>query len=261
MSMKTCFALPILVLAFSASAHDTWMAPVSGPIRAGAVLSLDLTSGERFPQAGSSIAPERIAQANCRQGGAVFALHAADKSAKSLRVGGTPPGEQSATCWVLLKPRTLDLKPDTVAHYLDEIDAPETVRKTWESGPKRWRETYTKNAKTLISGNTPEVQLAVPVGLSLEFVLQADPAVIGQRIDLLVLRGGKPVPGLSVALTGEKGAAPQRARSDTAGRASFLRPGPGRWMLSATDLRSIDAQQGTWESEFSTLVFDVPSSR
>lgn len=53
-------------------------------------------------------------------------------------------------------------------------------------------------------------------------------------------------------------AAPQRARSDAAGRVSIARPAEGRWMLSATDLRSTDAQQGAWESEFSTLVFDVP---
>lgn len=256
--MKTCLTLTVLVFAASfAFAHDTWMVPRSRTVRADAALSFDLTSGERFPRAGSAIDPERIAKANCRQAGTVFELRAADKGSSSLRVEGKPPGGQATTCWVLLKPRTLDLKPDTVAHYLEEIGASEAVRKTWQTGPKRWRETYTKNAKALVAGSALDEQLAVPVGLNLEFVLQADPAVPGDRIDVLVLRGGKPRPGLSVALSGERNMAPQRVRSDAAGLISFRRPAPGRWMLSATDLQPINAQQGIWASEFSTLVFEL----
>lgn len=77
---------------------------------------------------------------------------------------------------------------------------------------------------------------------------------------VLVLLDGKPREGLSIALTGEKAGKPQRLRSDAQGRVSFPMPKPGRWMLSATDLVARDAGKGEWESQFSTLVFEVPAT-
>lgn len=77
-----------------------------------------------------------------------------------------------------------------------------------------------------------------------------------------MLRDGQSLAGLSVALGSEAGGTPQRLRSDTQGRMVFTTPALGRWMLSGIDLRSLNAAQETWESQFTTLGFEVlPSLR
>lgn len=253
-------ALLLLLVAAPARAHDTWLAAKAATVQAGVPVTFEMTSAEHFPTPGSAIAPERIERAACRQGGTAVPLQTGDKAPAVLRLRATPATAAALTCWALLKPRTLDLAPDKVAGYLDEIDAPQAVRQAWQSGPRRWRETYTKNAKALLPGAAPDTQAGTPVGLPLEFVLQTDPAASPARLDVLVLHGGKPLPDLSVALSGGSGT-PQRQRSDAAGKASFGMPAGGRWMLSATRLWPTDAAQGQWESQFSTLVFDVPANR
>ena len=51
-----------------------------------------------------------------------------------------------------LKPHNIDLSSDKVAEYFDEADPPLGVRQAWRAAPepRTWRETYVKNAKTLV---------------------------------------------------------------------------------------------------------------
>jgi len=246
-----------------ALAHDSWLAAGSRTVQAGALLALDMTSAEHFPKPGTGIAPERIESAACLQAGQRFALQPGDRTGAVLQLSARPPAAGGVLCWVQLKPRALDLAPGKVQEYLDEIDAPAAVRAAWTSGPRRWHETYTKHAKVIVPApGRPATQPQAPVGLALEFVPLSDWSTgqPGERLALQVLRGGQPLAGLSVALTGEQGPPAVRQRSDANGRVSFSRPAPGRWMLSATDLRPVGTD-GSWDSHFSTLVFEllVPS--
>ncbi|MGE0332688.1 MAG: DUF4198 domain-containing protein [Ramlibacter sp.] len=254
-------SLALAGAASHAMAHDTWLAATTRAVQPGAALFFDITSAEHFPRPGTSIAPERIDQAACRQAGATTALQTGERGKAALRLSLPNPGPAAATCWVLLKPRTLDMSPGKVAEYLDEIDAPPSVRQAWQSGARRWHETYTKNAKAMVPGAARDAAGQVPVGLKLEFVLQTAAAGSPPELAALVLRDGKPLAGLSVALSGESGGAPRRVRSDAAGLVRFPAPAAGRWMLSATDLRPVNAADGVWDSQFSTLVFDVPAGR
>jgi hypothetical protein len=249
-------------------AHDTWLVSEQRSFRAGSTLTLEMTSGERFPTLGSVISPNRIEQSACRQGSSTFNFKPGRREPKALRLSAQPPESGAVTCWVQLAPRALELKEADVAHYLDEIDAPLSVRRAWENAPspRRWIETYTKNAKVLVPAeNASEASPAKsPVGLKLEFVLLTD--LSAKRVDgnlpVQVLLDGKPQGGLSVALTGEEPGAPQRQRTNAQGEVLFKGTPAGRWMLSATDLRPAEQRPGEWESQFTTLVFEIlPESR
>jgi hypothetical protein len=188
-------------------------------------------------------------------------LRPVSRSPKSLRLVTDVPGAGAATCWVQLAPRTLDLKPAQVAGYLDEIDATADTRAAWAASPspKRWRETYTKNAKVVVPHGAGTAANPGPVGLKLEFVPGVDLGAgrVRDKLPVTVLLDGRPLAGISVALTGEQKGSLQRLRSDQNGRVEFPAPKAGRWMLSATDLRVVDVAQGSWDSQFSTLVFDI----
>lgn len=242
-------------------AHDTWLAADQRQVPPGAELVFDMTSGDHFPVMGSSIARERIELSSCLQGAAAFPVLPVERAAKALRLAARPPAAGAVTCWIQLKPRALDLAASKIAGYLDEIDAPAAVRNAWESAPapKKWNEVYTKNARVIVPAAGSPAMKAGPVGMKLEFVPQVDLASgqVAGKLPWVVLRDGKPLAGLSVALTGEHGGKPARQRSDAQGRVEFAAPAAGRWMLSATDLRPIDAAAGKWESQFATLVFEV----
>ncbi len=265
-SSRAVLLVAALATPLCALAHDTWLASEQRAVTAGTSLEFDMTSGERFPVAGSAIARDRIEVSTCRQGGTTVPLRPTGRGSKALRLAADPPSTGSVTCWAQLAPRALDLAAAKVEGYLDEIDAPAGVREAWAQSPtpKRWKETYTKNAKVIVpavatgAGAAPAAADA-PVGLKLEFVADADLAAgrLGDTLPVTVLRDGQPAAGLSVALTSERKAPVARRRTDAQGRVVFPAPGAGRWMLSATDLRPVDAAQGTWESQFTTLVFEV----
>ena len=257
--MATALCCPLWALA-----HDSWLAGGQRTVPVGKSLAFDMTSGEHFPVAGSAIARDRIEVSACRQGSKTFALQPTGRSPKALRLTADAPAPDAVTCWVQLKPRVLDLAISKVEEYLDEIDAPPSVREAWarSPSPKRWKETYTKNAKVLVpmAGTSARSSSAdTPVGLKLELVADVD--LTGGRVSgtlpVTVLLDGKPLAGLAVAMTGEHKAPVQRQRTDAQGKVVFAAPKAGRWMLSATDLRPVDIAQGTWESQFTTFVFEV----
>jgi len=264
-SVRAAAVATVALWSIGVWAHDTWLSAEQPAVRAGTSLELLMTSGERFPTLGSLIAPRRIATSACRQGSETLSLKHAKREPKALRLSTKTPTNDPVTCWVRLEPRTLELNESTVAHYLDEIDAPLSVRDLWKAAkaPRRWSETYAKNAKVMVPGTLKGPSTAAdPVGLKLELVLLGDPAANPSdgKLPVLVLLDGKPRDGLSIALTGEHDGPIQRQRTDAKGSAVFRFPQAGRWMLSATDLVAVDASKGDWQSQFSTLVFDIPAT-
>lgn len=253
------------LLPMSSMAHDTWLSSAQR-VTAGKPLQFDMTSGEHFPVPGTAIARERIELASCSQHGRPFELKAGRRQAKVLELHATPPAKEGVSCIVKLAPRKLDLEPGKVQEYLDEIDAPQAVRDAWKASPepKRWVETYTKNARVIVpsrSGRRPAAADS-STGLNLEFVPEQNltEGVVTGPLKVTLLRNGRPLAGISVSLSGTDGP-PQRQRSDPAGKVTFPQPAPGNWMLSSTDLRLVDASQSLWESQFATMVFEVLESR
>jgi hypothetical protein len=236
-------------------------------------LRLDLTSGTRYPASGAAVAPERVAAARVRLGGAVDTMRPLRPGVpRALRLRAPLRRAGVAVLWVDLAPRALALDSAEVVHYLDEVGAPDSVRDAYLRPPppgqgRRWRERYAKHAKAVVRVQSPQrpfpsadASWGEAAGQALEFVPDADPTAVraGDYLRLrLVGAGGAPVPYTAVGFVaaGARGAGsrPDVSRTDAAGRVAFRVPRAGRWMARATVLRRSPAADVDWESDFATL--------
>lgn len=256
----------VATLALPALAHDTWLLNKQQTAQAGQQMDFDSTSGHRFPALETGPKPDRISAAQCRQQGADFALVPGKHETKTLPLSTRPPANGGMVCWLVLKPKEIDLKADKIDGYLKEIDASEAVKQAWASSPqpRRWVESYEKHAKLIVPGTTGTAKATAPVGLTLEFVPEVDLSTgqLKDKLPVMVLKNGAPLAGLSVELVNGRDSTGTWQKSDAQGRITFAAPGPGKWLLRATDLRQTDAAKGRWESHFTTLVFEVlPAQR
>ena len=270
-TIRITIAATAAALSIAASAHDTWLWSIQRTVTPGVTLNVEMTSSDIFPLVDSGIRPERVAKSQCIQSDKKFALNPitpvkTDKPEyKVLALTAQPPATGGVTCYSQLYPKILDLALNKVEVYLNDIDASAETRAASAASPKpkRWVESYTKNSKVIVPAQagtqTPTAYKPTPVGLGLEFVPEIDltTGMVPTDLPILVLRDGKPLAGLSIALSSERGIKPSRIRSDKDGRVVFAAPAPGRWMLSATDLNVVNAKKSIWESQFSTLVFEV----
>lgn len=262
-SNRWCHMACAVILSLSvgrALAHDTWLKPQAFALRSGDVAAFDLTSGHAFPEAEHAIKRERLARAECRVAGKSQRMRAASVQPKSLRLTARLGLEGAAVCAVELKPRTIDLTEEQAAAYLDEIDAPDAIRQAWAAAPqpRRWRETYAKYAKAIVGSGAWQADGAwkLPSGIALEIVPEGNPLSTraGDELVVRVLRDGVPLAGLALALA-SAGTPNIWRRTDAQGRAKFVVPSAGRWIVRGTDLRSEAA--GHWRSRFTTLVFEA----
>lgn len=263
--------LRIILLAFTlalllpniARAHDTWLIPDRFEVAPKQSVTLDLTSGMAFPELETGPKRERVAAALCRLAGRTFEIGDISAGPKSLifKTELAEPG--SATFWVKLPPKSIELKPAEVKEYLDEVGAPEVLRKQWTEmkEPKRWRESYTKHPKTFVRvGDSPSDQSwKEPVGMFLEIVPEKDPTALraGDDFPVRVFKDGAPFAdfALNAVSAGEKKG--ETRRTDAAGRVIFRLSKAGRWLLRGTDIRKSNLPKADYESDFITLTLEV----
>ena len=252
--------LPLFLVALAPlHAHDTWLLAQRAQRAEGGPVTLDLTSGMAFPTLDYAVKPERVSRAACRLGAKTSDLKRRP-APHSLRFTTRLEAPGVAACWVALGPKTLELTPEKVTEYFEEIDPPAAIRQAWAAaGPKRrWRETYVKHAKTFVRVGPPGSgrSWAEPVGLGLEIVPQSDPTALRPSGELPVqlLKKGKPLAGLALALVREGDPKAVFQTTDAEGRARFQVPRSGRYLLRATELRPAGS---AWESDFTTLTLTV----
>ena len=261
-------AVLVLLVASLAAAHDTWLLPAKAHVATGERAFLDMTSGMAFPKNESAIDSTRVAEARMRLAGDIQTLSVRPGGKTSLRFLVTPRSAGVATIWVRLKPRTLELKPDQVREYLEEIGAPDSIRALYvpSAPPRRWREQYAKFAKTFMTVGRPsrDTSWRVAAGLGLEIVPVNNPTTlaVGDTLVVRVLRAGSPAVNFPVGdvTAGEK--AGRLTYTDQAGLARIAARKAGRWMLRGTDLRrAVGDTTLDWRSEFTTLTVFVGARR
>lgn len=255
-------AVIALLLSLRVFAHDTWLLPRRMAVSPGAVVILDLTSGMAFPLLDHAIQPGRVDKAQCRLAGQVFNLGKPRAAPKSLQFGVALLQPGVATLWVELKPRPLELRPKLVEEYLDEIGASDEIRRVWaDAKSKRWREVYTKHAKTfvLVGGRGQDHSWSEPVGMGLEIVPEKDPTALraGDELPVQVLKAGTPLANFTLGLIREGEKQGVLKRTDVAGRVAYRLGREGRWLLRGTELRKSSRPDVEWESDFATLTIEV----
>jgi len=259
-------ALVLGVIAWPAAAHDTWLQPRRVSVLPGTIAQIDLTSGDKFASFDTGINADRIEVARARLNGKTIdiAQRAPEKKSLELRVALSDPGV--ATLWLSLTPKSLELNQKQVRHYLEEIDAPALLAQAWYAGKgskglKPWREIYTKYTKTFVRVGRPKADRSwsQPVGMALEIVPEKDPTALhaGDEFPVRVLKNGAPLPDFSLGIVREGKTNRAFKKTDAAGRAVFKLGRDGKWLLRGTELRSSSKPATDWESDFTTLSFEV----
>ncbi len=249
-------------LTITALAHDTWLIPDKFNVAPNSTVTLDMTSGMEFPKLDVGPKPERVQSAKCRLAGNTFDITNKIAASNSLQFKAELPETGIATFWVKLPPRSLELKPEQVKEYLDEVDAPESLRKQWaEMKPQRWRESYTKHPKTFARVGEPraDTSWAERVGMFLEIVPETDPTVlkVGDELAVRVLKDGQPFAAFSLNAVSADDKKGETRKTDAAGRVSFRLTKEGRWLFRGTDIRKSSQPEIDWESDFATLTLEV----
>lgn len=266
MFMKKLTILPGLMLAVSfltsAFGHDTWLIPDHFNLAPKALVTLDMTSGMEFPKLDTGPKPERVESVKCRLAGKTFDIMDKLVAPNSLQFKAELADAGVATFWVKLPPRTIELKPEEVKEYLDEVDAPEALRKQWAAMKEpRWRESYTKHPKTFARVGEPpsDRSWAEPVGMFLEIVPEKDPTVLkaGNDFSVRVLKNGKPFADFSLNAVSAGEPKGDTRKTDKDGRVTFRLGKEGRWLLRGTDIRKSNHPDTDWESDFATLTLEV----
>jgi hypothetical protein len=257
--------LPALTFVFAAcafgaaQAHDTYMLPPKF-VSASPVL-LPLTSVEKFPNIEYGPKKSRIAKTGVDgpDASAKISVASESKTALNLQLKARKPGTYVAA--VALSPHDIDLSPDQVAHYFKEIDAPPDLRAAYEAmpEPRRWKETYTKYAKTVVCVDACATldALARPLGHKLEFVAVAE--TLGDpRPKFRLLGGGAGLRGAAVGVFRRDGA---RTVLQTDERGDVALPAglSGPVLLAAVVIAAPAKKGGRFTSDFATLTFDATS--
>lgn len=250
-------------LALSANAHDTWFAIRAANLPGTVVMALG--TGNQFPVQEFAIDAGHLQERGCRQAGVSIALKAIAKAPASLLLSATTTGAAPATCWSQLIPFEIELAPDKVDLYLDEIKASTALRERWAAMQARglpWRERYVKSARVEIAasvdGTAPALP-ATPAPMTMDVLLTSglQRSRTGDPLAIQVLRDGVPLPGFSIELRGTVPGTARWFRTDAQGRVSTRAPPPGRWVWRGTDLRPSASDPDTWDSCFVTLAFEV----
>jgi hypothetical protein len=256
MPADSCFRCFTLLVAAAcaaltppASAHDTWFERLS-PAGAHQVL-LALGTGDAYPLFETGVGAEYLVQPGCR-GAAGDAPLLPLRNGKTALVLRAPAGAQS--CWLQLTPFDIELAPDKVALYLEELNASASLRATWaamQARGLRWQERYTKFARIDMASGAA----AVPAPMAMDALLQRQ----GAEWQFTLLRDGNPLPGLAVELRSAAQPTGTWYRTDEQGQVRVPARPAGRWLLRAIDLRLVGAAGDRWESRFLTLAFDGSS--
>jgi uncharacterized GH25 family protein len=99
----------------------------------------------------------------------------------------------------------------------------------------------------------------MPLGFALEVLPESDPTTVreGAALPVRVLREGKPAAGLVLTYVSLGETREHVVVTDAEGRASAVLDAPGSWLVRAAILRRATTSDREWDSEFSTMVFDV----
>lgn len=125
------------------------------------------------------------------------------------------------------------------------------------------REDYSRRAKAIIQIGTPDVRTSEGVtrrvGFELEIVPERHPYLLAARekLPVRVYWQGRPLAGALVKLTNldadERPVA--MLRTDAAGRAAFLMPAHGKWLLNTVWTKPVKGEASQFKTIFSSLTF------
>lgn len=264
--MRTLLVAAMLFasFAFPSFACDTWIVADPPRVRSGGTVGLHMSTSTSFPEFETGPRSSHVAKCAWRVGERQGTLTSFVEQDSSLSVQGRVNTDGVAVVFVEFLPAEIDLDPESVTEYMDEINAPESVRRAWkDAGPDaKFHETYTKHAKTFlrIGEGGDATSCLGPVGFAIDFLPNRDPTSlkVGDTLTIKVIRGGDELEGYAVNAVCGANQKKTVQRTSDAGMVALKIDSPGRWLVCGTELRR--NADGTWESDFTTLTFFVESN-
>lgn len=273
MMVRRARLLIALMLAGSASAHDFWLQPRSWQAALGSAVPFVVEVGH-----GS------FRQQWGVDGGHLVALQDLSVNGRSadlrplFKTGGKVPHltrafRQSGLHVVSLvsTDAASDLPSIRFNDYIKVEGLTPAIDARARSGTtnSNGRELYSRRAKALVQVGPATVRddsiATRPLGLTLEIVPLRNPYSLGADgvLPVQILYNGRPLPGALVKLTNlEFDDRPLRiARSDAAGRTSFVVPQVGSWLVNVIWTQPIRSPQAEFHTVFSSLTFGYPAKR
>ena len=164
-----------------------------------------------------------------------------------------------------LAPRTRELNARQAEQYLDSIGATDDVRAAWKAHKANMRETQTQHAKVILRcGGDERTGFQTQTDAGAEFVPQGtDPTKLkaGDMFSVILIRQANNktqlVRNTPFVLLRDDGSRVLVTKPEPSGVVSFRIPMPGRYVLTATELRPGDGKEADWVSDFTTLSFTV----
>jgi uncharacterized GH25 family protein len=263
---KRSFALLCFAAAFAAAetlAHDTWLVADQLRVAPKTTVTLDLTSGVEFPKLDVAPKRETIPNASVRLAGRTLEISDISAAPNSLQFKTELGQSGVAAIWIKLASRTLELKPEQVKMFNEEVNAPDALQKEYADmpEPKRWRGTSTKHPKTFVRVGDAKSDMSwkEPVGLFLEIIPEKDPTAlqVGDEFPVRVLRDGAPFADFPLNAVSADDKEGKTQKTDTAGRASFKVGTPGRWLLRGVEARKSTQPDMNFDAKSTTLTFEV----
>ncbi|MFN7986004.1 MAG: DUF4198 domain-containing protein [Thermoanaerobaculia bacterium] len=276
---RVCLAVVLAALASPGSAAELWLHPVlppavvkaaGPPVRRGArparpaapappfptALSgdssfVELTSGERYPEAASAVPPERIDRSFVRLGeGRPMPLTSAKVDGPVTRLEATWAGQGLATLAVLLAPeaRTVEAA-DFEAFLRDAGAAAAAADRAKRKETKKPAKVVAFESARAFAGVLapprsadpvdPAAGADAPIGLPLEIVAGVPPLPLraGSTLTATVLLDGQPAPGAAVRAFAADGGAASPLAADEKGVVSLPLAREGRLLLSTVSVR------------------------
>ena len=266
--VRLAAAAAILIgLSAGLSAHDFWIEPSTFSPRPDEAVRIQLRVGERFagePVARNGAAIERFVAVGPSGEKPVFGRDGLDP-AGLLRL-------DTAGLWQIgyrSKPSPVVLPADKFEQYLRDEGLEYVIEARAARGQSQLpgREIFSRSVKSLLRAGADAGAAGFDraLGLTLEFVLEADPAASGRTVPMRLLLEGRPLArALVVAYRKDAGAAgagaeKMRMRTDAQGRVTVAIE-PGQWLVKAVYMKGADASTSAdWESVWTALTFEVPA--
>jgi uncharacterized GH25 family protein len=271
------FPLAIALVAPPVAAHEYWLSPSLYRAAAGDTISVAAFAGTGFRGEPKPFYRARALRLSLRTRKDADVAGAAANGDLTFARWASPDDGGALLCYESGF-ASIELPAAEFDEYLrlEGLDEPlkERTRQGSLAGPGRER--YARCAKTWIAGRDA-ARLTRPVGLTLELVPLAEPAV-GRELKVRILYHGRPLPGALVRSWSRplgRGLSPQDpAVRDSVGPAGETRTGrdgvasiavdrPGEWMIATVHMTKSEVPTAAdWQSLWASLTFALePTSR
>lgn len=239
----------------TAAAHQTFLLPENFQVNVGGDVDISLTSALVFPNLEHGPAADRIAFSKVTVGNTAVENLTFSEGETALTLNFSSQDSGLAMIAVSSKPRGGEIPPEDVDVYLDEIEAPESVRAAFHAlpGSPALNRSYSKHAKTFIciescsGGKTAKK----PAGQKIEFV-----AADANQKTFRLLYDGEPLQGESVTIALASGETSTVVTND-AGEFQPDETLSGIVMFAAVVITLPETPDGVYHSDYATLTVNL----